>query len=389
MEKPIRSTRIVDHFQTISDPRIERNKLHLLGDILVLTVLGTLVGCEGWEDIELYGREKEGWLRKFLHLPNGIPSHDTIRRVFLRLKAEELHRCFLRWVESLRVATEGEIVAIDGKTMRRSGDRGKGVGALHLVSAWAQENRLVLGQVKTEEGSNEISAIPELLELLELKGCIVTIDAIGCQKEISRKIKKEKKAEYVLAVKANQPQLLEEISWFFQELDVHTDVREGLAAHSHTVDKDHGRLEIRDYYISDQIDWLVRSAPGWEGLKSIGMVVSQRIIGTTRSVQKRYYLCSIAADAQLFARAVRSHWGIENSVHWVLDMGFREDECRVRADASPENLAILRKIALNLVRRDTGRKASLKQRRKLAGWSNEYLEMLLFAPDSSFPPRAS
>lgn len=388
MERRIHSTRIVEHFQDLKDPRIERNKLHKLVDILVLTILGTLCGCEGWEEIELYGREKQGWLRRFLELANGIPSHDTIRRVFLRLNPEELHRCFLSWVEALRVATAGEIVSIDGKTLRRSGDTQKGLAPLHLVSAWSHENRLVLGQVKTKAGSNEITAIPELLELLELKGCILTIDAIGCQKEITRKIKKEKKADYVLAVKANQPKLLEEITWFFQDLDLVVDVREGLAEHTHTVDKDHGRLEIRDYYISEEISWFMPELSGWEGVKSIGMVISQRIIGEKKSIQKRYYLCSTPADSKVFARAVRSHWGIENSVHWVLDVGFREDESRVRTDASPQNLAILRKIALNLVRRDTRSKLSLKQRRRKAGWSDDYLENLLFAPDSSFPPRA-
>lgn len=388
MEKAVASTRIMEHFQDLEDPRRDRNKRHTLIDILVVTIIGVLCGAEGWEELELYGREKEAWLRKFLELPHGIPSHDTLRRVFLRLKPEELHRCFQHWVEALRGSPATDIVAIDGKTVRGSGDEAKRRGPLHLVSAWSRETRLVLGQVKTKEKSNEITAIPQLLDLLELKGCIVTIDAMGCQKSISEKIKKEKKAEYVFAVKENQPKLWEEIRWFFQDLDVEKDVQEGLAEHEHTVDKDHGRLEIRDYYISEELDWLQPELADWTGIKSIGMVVSRRILKGKESMHKRYYLSSLPADAQQFAQAVRSHWGIENSLHWVLDVEFREDASRLRAESSPENMAILRKIALNLVRRDMSSKLSLHLRRRKAGLNNDYLEKLLFAPPSAFPPRA-
>jgi len=388
MAKELRSTRIVDYFQTLEDPRRDRNKRHTLIDILVVTIVGVLCGAEGWEEIELYGREKEAWLRKYLELPHGIPSHDTLRRVFLRLKPEELQRCFQQWVEVLRGSCEEDIVAIDGKTVRGSGDEAKRQGPLHLVSAWSQESRLVLGQVKTKEKSNEITAIPQLLDLLELKGCIVTIDAMGCQKDISTKIKKEKKAEYVFAVKENQPKLWEDIRWFYQDLDLEKDVQAGFADHEHTVDKDHGRLEVRDYYISEELDWLKPALGDWTGIKSIGMVVSRRRVKGKESMQKRDYLSSLPADAQQFARAVRSHWGIENSLHWVLDVEFREDSSRLRAEASPENMSILRKIALNLVRRDLSSKLSLHLRRRKAGLNNDYLEKLLFAPLSSFPPRA-
>jgi len=382
------STRLIDHFQSIEDPRIERNKRHLLIDIISITIMAVLCGAEGWEDVELYGRLKESWLCRFLQLPNGIPSHDTLRRVFVRLKPERLYECFMNWVAAVRQQVDGELVAIDGKTVRRSYDSSRGQGPLHLVSAWSHQNGLVLGQFKTEADSNEITAIPGLIRLLDLKGCIVTIDAIGCQSEIAGLLRTEQKADYVLAVKANQPTLHAELEWFFEDLDLVEDVRQGLATHHHTVDKDHGRLEIRDYYISEQIDWLAEPLRPFTGAKSIGMVCSRRIINGKQSSQRRYYLTSLRADAVQFARAVRSHWGIENSLHWSLDTTFREDDSRIRAGDSPENLAILRKIALTLVRRDLGSKHSLRRRRKQAAWDNDYLERLLFAPDEAFPPRA-
>lgn len=380
MDKKPKPVRLVDYFKNIEDPRIERNKRHLLWDILVLTVCAVICGCETWEDIEIYGNEKKRWLKKFLKLPNGIPSHDTIRRVFIRLDPQQLQECFLGWVQAIREERQVEIVAIDGKTVRRSHDQAAGRGPLHLISAWAHENRLVLGQLKTDEGSNEITAIPKLLGLLELKGCIVTLDAIGCQQEIANAIQ-DRGAEYVFAVKANQQTLQQEIRWFFQEMELEKDIEEGLIQYHKTVDKDHGRLEVREYLISDEVDWLKEWIKGWKGVRSIGMVSARRIIGEQETQEVRLYLSSLPADAQLFAKAVRAHWGVENSVHWVMDMVFREDESRMRKGNSPMNYAILRRIALNLVRRDTTSKFSLKARRKACGWSNDYLERLLFAPD--------
>lgn len=377
------SARIIDHFRDIEDPRIERNKRHLIFDIIVVTICAVVCGCETWEDIEMYGKEKQQWLSKFLKLPNGIPSHDTIRRLFIRLNPEKLQDCFLSWVQSIRDISQGEIIAIDGKTVRRSHDRYVGKGPLHMISAWAHKNRLVLGQMKTDEHSNEITAIPELLQLLQVKGCIVTLDAIGCQKEIANQII-EREADYVLAVKANQQTLHEEIKWFFDEIDVAKDQAEGLIDYHKSVDKDHGRIEIRQYMCSSEIDWLKQFMKNWKGVRSIAMVQAKRIIGDTESVEQRYYLSSLPADAELLGTAIRSHWGIENSVHWVMDMVFREDESRMRKGHSPENFAILRRVALNLVKRDTTSKFSLKARRKAAGWNNDYLERLLFAPDKSF-----
>jgi predicted transposase YbfD/YdcC len=377
------SARIIEHFRDIEDPRIERNKRHLILDIIIVTICAVVCGCETWEDIEMYGKEKQQWLSKFLKLPNGIPSHDTIRRLFIRLNPEKLQECFLSWVQSIRDMSQGEIIAIDGKTVRRSHDRYSGKGPLHMINAWAHNNRLVLGQMKTDEHSNEITAIPELLRLLQVKGCIVTLDAIGCQKEIANQII-EREADYVLAVKANQQSLHEEIKWFFDEIDVAKDQAEGLIDYHKNVDKDHGRIEIREYMCSSEIDWLKQFMKNWKGVRSIAMVQAKRIIGDTESEEQRYYLSSLPADAELLGKAIRSHWGIENSVHWVMDMVFREDESRMRKGHSPENFAILRRIALNLVKRDTTSKFSLKARRKAAGWNNDYLERLLFATGKSF-----
>jgi predicted transposase YbfD/YdcC len=382
----IDSSNIIEHFRNIEDPRIERNKKHLVWDIISLTICAVVCGCETWEEIELYGKEKHDWLSTILQLPNGIPSHDTIRRLFIRLNPEQLQQCFLSWVEAVRKSSEGEIVAIDGKTARRSHDRLLDKAPLHMVSAWAHENRLILGQVKTDEKSNEITAIPQLLKLLELTGSIVTIDAIGTQKEIAKAIV-EKKADYVLAVKANNPTLHEELQWFFGDIDLETDKTEGLIDTHRDVDKDHGRIEIRECICSEEIDWLKPSLKGWTDVRTIAMVKATRIIGEKESQECRYYLSSLEPNAELISTAVRAHWGVENSVHWVLDMVFREDESRMRMGNSPENFAILRRMALNLVRRDMGSKKSLKGRRKICGWNNQYLENLLFAPDEAFLPR--
>jgi predicted transposase YbfD/YdcC len=377
------SMNIVDHFRDIKDPRIDRQKKHTIWDIIVLTICAVVCGCETWEDIEMYGKEKHQWLKGFLSLPNGIPSHDTIRRLFIRLNPDHLQECFLSWVQSIRAHIQGEVVSIDGKTARRTHDRYHGKSALHMVSAWASENRMVLGQVKSDEKSNEITAIPELLKLLELQGCIVTIDAIGCQKEIAKQIR-HKKADYVLAVKANRPQLLSEIESCFEEVTPGNEQQEHWIDYHRSFAKEHGRIETREYLTTDEIDWLKPLLRDWKDIRSIGMVRSKRVIGDQETNECRYYLSSLAANAELFGTAVRAHWGVENSLHWVLDMVFREDESRMRKGNSPENFAILRRIALNVVRRDASSKFSLKARRKAAGWNNSYLEQLLFAPDDTF-----
>ena len=375
-----RSASIVDHFAELVDPRLGRNRRHTLIDIVVLTVCAVISGCETWQDIEEYGQFKLEWLRRFLELSNGIPSHDTIRRLFIRLDPQGLQRCFLSWVEAVREQTEGDVVAIDGKTLRRSGEAASAKQPIHMVSAWAAGNGMVLGQTKTSEHSNEITAIPALLDLLKVKGCIVTIDAEGCQTEIAKKIR-EKKADYVLAVKANQPQLLEQVTDFFSVI-TDEDVGEPWLEKYDTLDKGHGRIEKREYYHSDEIATLPR-VKEFSGGRSIGMVRSTRTIGETSSTQVRYYICSTEMDAQTFANAVRSHWGVENSLHWTLDMSFREDDCRMRTGHSAENFAMMRRMALSIMKRDLHSKRSLKGRRRTCSYHDPYLEALLFNSDQT------
>jgi len=370
------SPRILDHFSEIEDPRIERNKLHKLIDIITIAICAVICNADTWEDIEEFGKAKEGWFRKYLELPNGIPSHDTIRRVFIRLKPEQLQNSFLSWVQALRKSTSAaELIAIDGKTARRSFDSASEKPAIHMVSAWANRNRLVLGQVKVDEKSNEIEAIPRLLELMETEGCIITIDAIGTQKKIAEKIR-EGKADYVLALKANQTGMHENVKLYLHDA-LKRNFKDVPHDRTTTVDKDHGRIEKREYYITEELSWLPE-AKAWKDMKSIGMVRATRRIKGQSHTELRYYLSSLGADANVFAQAVRAHWGVENSLHWVLDIAFREDESRIRKDNSPQNYAVLRHIALNLLKQEKTSKRSIKGRRLKAGWDNAYLEAVLF-----------
>lgn len=365
---------IVEHFKNIEDPRIERGKLHNLMDIIAIAICAVICGADTWEDIELFGEAKHEWLKQFLELPNGIPSHDTFGRVFSIISPVEFQRSFLNWIKAISESIEREVVVIDGKTSRRSYDKSKGKGAIHMVSAWATANRVVLGQVKTEDKSNEIRAIPELLDILALNGCIVTIDAMGCQKNIAAGVI-DKGADYVLALKGNQGTLHEDIKLFFQDAketsfkDIHHDFYE-------TIDGDHGRIETRRYSIVSDIEWLEGKAD-WKEIKSIGMVESEREIGDKLTKETRYYISSLPGNAQLFGDAVRKHWGIENSLHWVLDVVFREDECRIRKGYAAENFAVLRHIALNLVRQEKSIKRGVKGKRLKAGWDNDYLGKIL------------
>ena len=380
METTPTGASIVEHFSILEDPRIDRNKRHSLIDIVVLTVCAVISGAETWEDVEDYGEQKIDWLRRFIGLENGVPSHDTVRRLFVRLEPTALQECFFTWVEAVRELTKGDIVAIDGKTVRRSADRAKGKLPIHLVSAWAVENGLVLGQVATEEHSNEITAIPALLDVLKIKGCIVTIDAEGCQTAIAEKISKEKKADYVLAVKGNQPHLEEQIKDFFADSS-EEDLTNAEWIESHkTVDKGHGRIEVREYFHSEEIAALPRVRE-FHGAQSIGMVRAKRIINGEQTLAYRYYISSLPMDAAEFARAVRSHWSIENTLHWSLDMSFREDESRMRSGNSTANFAMMRRMALGLVKRDTKSKKSLRRRRRMCLLKDAYLERILFNHD--------
>jgi predicted transposase YbfD/YdcC len=341
----------------------------------MIAVCCLLCGGQSFTHMEQFGHAKREWLRCFLELPNGIPSHDTFRRVFLLLDPQQFADAFQRWTQGIRRAVAAEVVALDGKTLRRSFDRAKGRGPLHLVSAWASANRLVLGQIATAEKSNEITAVPELLRTLELAGCIVTLDALNCQKNIAKEIS-EADAEYVMALKGNHGTAYEEVKSFLEDArqrkfaDVAHDFVE-------TADKEHGRLEIRRYWITEQIGWFA-DRDQWEKLRSVAMVEAERHTGGQVSIQRRFYLCSLPANAPLLAHAVRAHWGIENQLHWVLDVQMGEDQCRVHTGNATANLATLRHLVLNLQRQTAQHpRLSIKAKQLQASWDHAFLQSLL------------
>jgi predicted transposase YbfD/YdcC len=365
-----------ESFGKIEDPRVERTKRHKLIDIIIIAICAVICGAEGWGEMEQFGREKQEWLETFLELPNGIPSHDTLNRVFARINPEEFEHSFFEWVSALTGTIHG-VIAIDGKTVRRSHEKASGKKALHLVSAWATENRLVLAQVATEKKSNEITAIPKLLHMLDLSGCIVTIDAMGTQKPIAKQII-EQNGDYALALKKNHGLLYHKVETLFAQASQEN--FEGVPHQQIQVtNKGHGRQEDRHYWIiQDQeiIDSLDEHGD-WQGFQSIGMVQSQRRIGQKVTTQVRYYLLSIQGNAATFAHAVRSHWGIENSLHWVLDVAFHEDLSRTRTGHSAHNFALLRHIALNVLRQEHSASGGIHAKRLKAALSTPYLEKLL------------
>src|SRR5580692_4619811 len=361
-------------FEDLTDPRMERTKRHSLLNLIILAVCATLGNADGWADIERFGRTKLDFFRTFLDLPEGIPSHDTFGRVFARLDPAALMACIQQWLDALGTAVAGEIVAIDGKTLRGSFDRAAGKNPLHLVSAWACDARLTLGQVAVDAKSNEITAIPLLLELLDLKGCIVTIDAMGCQKEIADAIQ-AREADYVLAVKENQPKLHQAIHEAFLA-NAEQDFTDPSLKRLKTVERSHGRDETREYFIAGVPPALAEEGL-WAGVQSIGMVQRTRVVGGVETDELVYYLSSLPPKVRQFARAVRSHWGIENRLHWTLDVIFAEDGSRARKDHSPLNLSMLRRLVLAILQKDTSLKDSLRGKRLRAGWDETVLLTIL------------
>jgi predicted transposase YbfD/YdcC len=373
------TTSISEHFATLTDPRVERSKEHLLLDVVTIALCAVICGADDWVAIETFGREKVDWLRTFLPLRGGIPSHDTFGRVFARLDPDEFRRCFLDWVQAIAgavVEQDNRVIAVDGKTLRRSHDRAKGKGALHLVSAWASARGLVLGQQAVDSKSNEITAIPHLLRLLALEGATVTIDAMGCQTAIAEQIIRAE-ANYVLALKGNQSSVHDRVQRAFADarqaagtplaltdLDIATAVNKG-----------HGRLERRRCWALSDPAYLAYVDPDrvWPQLRSVVMVEAERRIQDAVTAETRFYLSSLPPDATVLNQAIRNHWGIENRLHWVLDVVFHEDGSRVRTDHAPQNFAVLRHFALNLLRQETSTTASLAKKRFRAALNDTYL----------------
>jgi predicted transposase YbfD/YdcC len=374
---------LIEHFEKLADPRVNRTKDHDLIDVLIIAICTLLCAGESFNDMEDFGQAKQDWFKTFLRLRNGIPSHDTFNRVFAALDPKPFLECFLAWTQSVREAVGQEIVALDGKALRRALNRDQSVK--YIVSAWAEGNGLVLGQLKVAAKSNEITAVPQLLRVLELSGCIVTIDAMGCQKKIAREII-EADADYVLALKGNQETVHEEVKTF---LDAALAERQrprlpgaklsraaATLATMETVEKDHGRMETRRYYQSVELDWFA-DRPKWEGLQSVGLVEAIREVNGQRTVERRYYLSSLPLGVETLARAVRGHWGVENKLHWALDVCFGEDQSRARAGYAAENLATLRRLALNLLRREKTKKRGIRGKMLNASWDHPYLLRLL------------
>lgn len=367
---------LTEHFAALADPRVERTRLHPLLSIIGIAVCAVIAGAETWDEIAEFGTARASWFGSFLDLPNGIPAHDTFNRVFAALDPEQFRAGFLRWTTAVASVLPAEVIALDGKTLRHSHDRAAGKAAIHMVSAWATINRLVLAQVKVTAKSNEITAIPELLRSLALRGCIVTIDAMGCQRTIAQQLV-DQAADYVLALKENQGTLFADV------VDSFAQCLQDLPAvgsdTSVTAETGHGRQEVRrQWVLSDPaiLAWL-QDAHHWPGLGAIGMVQAQRTLGDQTSTETRYYVLSRPLAAATFGAAVRSHWGIENQVHWVLDMSFHEDASRMRAGYAAENVAVLRHLALNLIRHTPRKRLSIKARRLAAGWDHAYLLQVL------------
>jgi len=366
-------TSIMAYFADMEDPRTGQNITHPLVNIVLIAILGVICGADGWVDVERYGNAKRDWLASFLSLEKGIPSHDTFGRFFRWLDEEAFQTCFVTWTASLCQRTQGQLVAIDGKKLRRSQERRKGREGIWMVSAWASENRLVLGQKKVDDKSNEITAIPALLAQLDITGCVVTLDALNTQVEIAQQIV-EAQADYILAVKENQGTLYEDLEMLFEGFE-HDLYRAVVCQTAQRESVGHDRQEFRQIWVVSEPEYrdYLRRGKLWMNLKSLVKLVTVRVTAQKTETSSRYFISSWQASAQDFLAAIREHWQIENGLHWVLDIAFREDDSRIRKNHAPQNMAILRHLALNLLKQETSVKVGIAAKRKMAGWDNDYL----------------
>jgi len=375
-KKPLET--LSEHFGKVTDPRVDRTKEHKLIDILAIAICAIICGAEGWVDVELFGKSKQPWLATFLELPNGIPSHDTFGRVFSMIDAKQFQLAFIEWVWAVNQLIGRQIVNLDGKCLRGSDDEKLGKRAIYIVSAWAAENGIVLGQRKVDAKSNEITAIPELLKLLAIAGCIVTIDAMGTQTSIAQAIV-DAEADYVLSVKENQGHLFEDLSMLFGvDRELNFKYASSLDYHK-TVNKGHGRIDVRECWTTSNPAYLklIRNVENWTALRTIVMIVCTRIIGNQETKETRYYISSLPSNAERILHAVRKHWSIENELHWVLDVALNEEHSRVRKDQAPENLAVLRHIALNLLKQEKTARGGIHAKQLQAAWDQDYLLKVL------------
>jgi predicted transposase YbfD/YdcC len=362
----------LEHFSALADPRQSKKVLYPLDEVLFLTLCAVLCGADGWVGVALFGKQKLAFLRRFLPFANGTPSHDQLGLIFGALDATAFQACFIAWTQALSGTIAG-VVAVDGKTLRRSFDRTGNKGAVHMVSAWSSAQKLVLGARAVDEKSNEITAIPELLDLLAIKGAIVTIDAMGCQKKIAEKII-DKKADYIFGLKGNQGSLRDDVELLFTE-QLANGFKDVAVSKASSLDGEHGRIESREVFATEDIAWL-KQRHDWKGLRSIVMVVSRRETAKGQETEKRFHISSLPADAEKLGHAIRAHWGVENGLHWVLDVNFRDDECRIRKKNAPANFSAVKRATLNALRKAPG-KHSLKSKRLIAAWDENYLAKTL------------
>ena len=366
---------IADYFVDVEDPRIERTKRHQLIDVITIAICAVICGADSWVAIETYGKAKQKWLDHVLELPNGIPSHDTFARIFALINPEQFQECFASWIKSVALLTDGEVIAIDGKSLKNSYDKKLGNRAINMVSAWVTSKKLVLAQIKVDKKTNEITAIPKLIKVLDIAGCLITIDAIGCQKEIVNLIS-QKDGDYIIALKKNQKNLYESVELLFKEAISKRNKGSSASDYS-TRESGHGREEIRNYLMLSDVSNQIDPAQKWNKLNSIGMIESVRTENGKTTVETRYYISSLNLDAKKFGESIRSHWGIENSLHWILDVALNEDNCRIIKDNAPQNFAILRHIAVNLLGQEKSKKLGIKNKQFLASMDDSYLAKIL------------